>query len=348
MSCNEAPAPDPCENQPLSIQKINDYHPDNFFYKSLPNNVTVKENSEQIINALVTETGSNCRVSVKAFAEKVYYTDSNTPKRTLYSRICNYNNQKEKLTNVPIPNGANQASGTDEQVTFVDTENNLLYNFQSYSSPASPCPNLFGCFQYSGISVVPISNTAVTMYGTNPASGFGGAGILGISGAIWPEELNNGYINHALRGGYNLINSEFVSPAIKSDGPSFHENSLPMGTLLQLNPNLNLDTIDMSNSERAIAKAMQEFGIYISDTNGGGLSVKGISIDSYVCNPYDDYKSGSYVGDEYCPGHGYTAGKIPLNNIPLDQLRVIDFPHTFSITNDVRTVTLVPCWQSCS
>jgi hypothetical protein len=338
-ACTEAPTPNPCLNQPPSISRIDDFHPDNFFYKALPTTVTIKPNSQALVDRLVIESAGIFRMAANEFSEKVYYVNSSTPRYDVYrnSDFC-YNFQNEVIQNVPIPLGAMPAFGSDQQITFVDEENQLTYNFQAFNAISNTC-NLWGCYQYGGAGVAPIKNTGVIAHQGN---GFAGAGFLGIAGAIWPEELIDGYINHALRASYKLTKNEFVAPAIKSDGPFSDEDAIPMGTLLQLDPTIDVTdpSYGMSRTEQIIAKAMQEFGIYMGDTNGAGLSVKGISVKSYVCNPYEDYNEGASVGGECTT---YKTGKINLTNIPLQYLRIIEFPHTFSVTEDVRVVRMKDC-----
>jgi hypothetical protein len=344
-ACTEAPTPNPCLNQPPSIPRIDDYHPDNFFFKALPTSVTIKPNSQIMVDRLVLETAGIFRVSANEFSEKVYYVTESTPRYDVYrnSDFCNASFQNEVIQNVPIPQGAMPAFGSDQQITLVDVANQLTYNFQAFNSISNPC-NTWGCYQFGGAGVAPIKNSGVVAY---QGRGFAGAGFLGIAGAIWPDELINGYINHALRASYKITKNEFVDPAIKSDGTYADEDAIPMGTLLQLDPSIDVTdpAYGMNRSEQIIAKAMQDFGLYMGDTNGAGLSVKAISVKSYTCNPYDDYIEGANVGGECTT---YKSGNIDLKNIPLQYLRIIEFPHTFYVTEDTRVVRMTDCLPMCN
>lgn len=346
-NCGPEPTPPgPCLP---SIAKADDYHPDNFFFKAIPENASIASHSDIQIATLVNENPNGARISVNDYGESIYYANNSTNRFTLWENNSKcYNGVREGILDVPLPNGAKPSPGLDESMTVIDTDNELVYSFFNVRTPASSC--YWYCREYSGAVVAPLRNTGVVSLNDNPNSGTTGSGFLTMAGVIWPHELNNGEINHALRGSYKLTSTNFVSPAIKSDGTHSEDDALPMGALLQLDPSIDLDAVNwgMTADEKVIAKAMQKFGIYISDTNGNGLSLKGVAIQSFSCNPYRNYKNGIYNSGG-CTN--VKTGSIQLKNIPLSALRVIDFPHgTVDITFDVSNSTSKICcgFDGCS
>ena len=87
---------------------------------------------------------------------------------------------------------------------------------------------------------------------------------------------------------------------------------MPLGTLVQLDPDLELDTLALEPYERTIAVELQEYGMYIADT-GGCISISVLHAHSFEGNPYDGL----------LPPEAATDGGLYLQNIPLDRLRVI-------------------------
>lgn len=135
------------------------------------------------------------------------------------------------------------------------------------------------------------------------ASGFS------LAGMIWPEELRAGQINHALVFAHPYTKAGGpVWPATAADGLSMFPGAIPIGARVQLDPDLDLDSLGLKPYEKVVARALQEYGMILGDT-GGALSLYAISAQSWTDDPY--------------------AGLLPagpysyLSNIPVDRFRVL-------------------------
>ena len=136
-----------------------------------------------------------------------------------------------------------------------------------------------------------------------------GSGFELLQGVIWPQELEKGAIQHALIFSYNHTKAGGpVAPATESDGTSNDDWAIPEGALVQLDPDLDLATLDLNTYELVVATALQEYGMYCAD-DGGGISLYAINPISCKNNPYADI-----WGDE---------SYIMLDKIPVDQFRVL-------------------------
>lgn len=81
------------------------------------------------------------------------------------------------------------------------------------------------------------------------------------------DEVDSGSIDHVLGAATSRGSGDFVWPARGSDGPSEDPAAPPMGTWLRLK-----DTADLSRlgpHARVIARAMQDYGVVITDTTSG-------------------------------------------------------------------------------
>jgi hypothetical protein len=96
------------------------------------------------------------------------------------------------------------------------------------------------------------------------ASGFGSA-----AGLIFPDELAAGRIDHALT--FTMKHTKAggpVPPATASDGWSTVPGAIPEGARLQLDPALDLDSFRLTAWQKTIARALQQYGMYLTDTGG--------------------------------------------------------------------------------
>lgn len=101
-----------------------------------------------------------------------------------------------------------------------------------------------------------------------------GSGFPLIAGLIRPEEITAGEIRHALVFSSPITRKsvvpngplELCPPASRSDGTQYGPDTIPMGARLQLDPALDLDRLGLSPEIKVIARALQRYGMYNSDS----------------------------------------------------------------------------------
>jgi hypothetical protein len=156
------------------------------------------------------------------------------------------------------------------------------------------------------------------------------------------DEVAAGSIDHAIR--FILPNSRirdniYVHPATHSTGPtSGPPQAPPYGAHLRLRADYPLQNLD-NEAERTIARAMQKYGMFLSD--GGTLALTAQS-DRFTTAKWDDLLSGNI---QYA----------------LDELQVSDFQmvdggtrydwqgdcfRTFPLFNDGFEVPILPKWNA--
>jgi hypothetical protein len=87
-----------------------------------------------------------------------------------------------------------------------------------------------------------------------------------IGGIITAADVASGSIDHALRYDTPINAPSFVAPATRSDGTD--DGGIPEGELMRLDPSLDLDTLDLTPFQLMVAKALQQYGAYNSDSSG--------------------------------------------------------------------------------
>lgn len=139
-----------------------------------------------------------------------------------------------------------------------------------------------------------------------------GSGFPLIAGLIRPEEIEAGEIKHALVFASPLTRKSSIigqkaalcPPASRSDGTKHGMDTIPMGARMQLDPALDLDSLNLSRQVRVIARAMQRFGMYNGDTT------------------HDVFKI--YLQNLGADGGAWAAMDLSgLGRIPIDRFRVL-------------------------
>lgn len=93
-----------------------------------------------------------------------------------------------------------------------------------------------------------------------------------IAGLIRPDEIKAGRIDHALVFAYPRARAEFLIPPASTAQVAFMQANnrfgIPMGGRIQLDPSVNVDTLNLNRAGRIIARALQEYGAYCGDYAG--------------------------------------------------------------------------------
>jgi len=157
-----------------------------------------------------------------------------------------------------------------------------------------------------------------------------GSGFTTLAGLIWPDELQQGEITHALGFSYpGVADGGPVPPATESDGLSTGQWALPEGARLQLDPNLDLDALSLTPYAKTIAKALQEYGMILFDDGSSGVGVEAIDPKSTTENPYQ-----GFLPDVDFP---------ELNDIPLDRLQLLKLPPQDPNADETGTLVSSGC-----
>lgn len=218
-----------------------------------------------------------------------------------------------RLLDVPIPDSAIPDPQDDGHLVVIDLEAGWVYDFWQARRTASGWAASWG------------NRIALDSDGVYP-SGLSarGSGFSTLNGAIWPHEIAQGRIEHALAFSTDPNRAElFVAPATESDGQSNDPLTLPEGARPRLDPSLDLATLNLAPWERTIARAMQEYGIILVD-NGSA------SITLYAVHPasFGGYRTAWALED----GIGFALG------IPLDRLQLLAWDeerHTHDFPSEV-------------
>jgi hypothetical protein len=204
----------------------------------------------------------------------LFQADASTPKYTVFS-------PNGWITdNVPIPAGFKTSPG-DGWGIVTDSSTGIIWAFtRTPTITSSTTATISG----SGI-VGPYKWNGPGAWNDNTGPWIGGAsGISFLSGAITPQDVQAGAINHALsvtlpktlnRSGGNAgapyCAGNYVYPASSSDGTGGC-TTIPMGTHIRLDPQVadqTLRNLGADDGDLMILHALQKYGAYDRDSTGG-------------------------------------------------------------------------------
>lgn len=275
--------------------------------------------------ALIARTAPSLLVQVKQYSAPVYFADENTA-RVDVRLACGpvWEMGVTMLADAPIPSfaePANDVDGADNPVPAGECgedssqDNNMviidLNTRCEYDLWQARKEN--GAWVASWGNAISIDDVGVYENGMSTR----GSGFAFLAGVIWPHELQQGEIPHALLFALpdELVRSGGpVSPATESDGVSTDSMALPEGARLRLDPALDLNSLNLTPAELTIAKAMQDYGLFLTDMGGSSPVMALYAVDplSVLNNPYNGF----------LPDEDYPA----LSGIPLDRLQALALP----------------------
>lgn len=204
------------------------------------------------------------------YAPPIYEVSENTPLSEVillgwYSNVVDGGTRLIKTwkarVKIPIPADGQPAKGTDSTIVIWNTQTGDEWGFWKSRKINNQTWMARNGYHYN------------TNWNAIPPHGFisRGAGVPKLVGVIRPWELKKGRIDHAIGFAVNYPNSLYIYPAITSDGKSMHPAALPEGARLQLDPTLtkkDFKSWGLSREGLAIAKALQEYGMILTDGSG--------------------------------------------------------------------------------
>ena len=303
-----------------AARKTTVFAPDSFWYKPIPVNAPLHPNSDNFVQEFLRQKKTyygNVNINTTKCASPIYYATESTPKVKVSEWDCQRKGRRdqglaEQLDEVPIPQNAIPADGTDSEMSVYDSSTDTLWEFWHTRKVDG---NWQACWGGRIKDVSKNEGAFKGHYGTTATS------LPFIAGQITAEELAKGEINHVI--GISLVDAEKASvyswPAHRSDGfnPQNAPNRIPEGLRFRLDPSVDVDALNMHPVGKVIAKAAQKYGFVVWD-KAGAISIR-------AQNPY------SYWGKDklnprlnpYQALFGFTGSNAILNGFPWDKLQFL-------------------------
>ncbi len=270
--------------------------------KAIPSSPPIDPKSAAMIDYAQPKPGALIANLVE-FGVPIYPAGNNTPAHTVNCTEAAFGLCPFAGWPVLIPDGAKPNSGSDHVLVTVDNDGGNIFEFWRAAKNGD---------QWT---------TAFSAVNSVRGSGWGGAatgsGASRLGGIIRIAEIEAGEIQHALALQMSNACKTFRAPALKSDGTSTREDCIPEGSLLQLDPSIDLDKLGLSKGERAVARAMQRYGGYVMDVATTTMSVS-FELDTHAAP--------GNLGKTYTDA-GFRWDYDAMERVPWQQLRVLAGAH---------------------
>ncbi|WP_408096344.1 hypothetical protein ACJVC5_14995 [Peredibacter sp. HCB2-198] len=242
-------------------------------------------------------------LNYKQWTAPLHFIDSTTaPKRTVYFDTAKvgyhegFHNSVDPLgigevPNIPMPTSVWPDPKADGHMIMYDTATGTIYEFSRFrwDSTGKALATRVAIFESTSEGTqVPFDGSRWWMKNVR------GSGMPFIGGLIRYTEFQSGEIKHALsmagptnrlkKLASNTWSKELCAPmAARTDGWEIGDNTILEGARIQLNPNLDLDSLNLSADAKVVARALQKYGAFMAD-NSPTLSLyfQNLGTNSYL------------------------------------------------------------------
>lgn len=170
---------------------------------------------------------------------------------------------------VPVPDNAVPATGTDAELTVYDPAADQVWEF--WRMAKNPTTGGWEACWGGRIDHASTSNGQFP----NPF-GVTASGILMAAGTITLADLRKGSIDHAMYLTVRSASTAFSFPATRTDGTSLAADAPMQGQRFRLDPSLDVTTLGLTPVGLMVARAAQKYGFIVADTSGA-VAVSGES-----------------------------------------------------------------------
>ncbi|WP_293866576.1 hypothetical protein [uncultured Alsobacter sp.] len=275
------------------------FSPDSFWYRKLPANTPLHPESAEFVKEFQRQKAmyyGTVGINTVDYASPVYVVKGNEKTTKVqvwdcFSRGTVDAGLARQWEDVPIPPGAQQAGGTDAEMTIYQPSTDTIWEFWQARQTEGRWEACWGgrmanASRNPGIWPRPYGTTAT--------------GLPFLGGQLSVAELKSGRIEHAI--GIALVEtaaSSVVSwPANRSDGenPDNAPNRIPQGLRFRLDPAVDVNALDMHPIGKMIARAAQTYGFVVWD-KAGAIMLRAENPKSFTVrgepNPYDALFAGT-------------------------------------------------------
>jgi hypothetical protein len=294
-----------------------------FWNQPIPDNPEIDPQNDHFVQLLKKEcSGAFFRINLTSWTIPVYDVDETTPRFVVKKYYMSKEEQKQWNTkraayghgaafdkdSVPIPLEAQADPQGDAHCALVDWKNGVAWdmwglfknNDGSWTSKTGMKYSIDGEGIFSVKDFKIKNGESIHYFGPSRA-----AGVPATAGLIMYNEIMSGEVKHKLACATRVnAYQEHVFPAIWTDG--FIIGGIPEGAVIQLDPALDLSKFNLTAEEIVLAKAMQKYGMVVSDIAGSNTL----------------YGEGLW-GHPEKSWSGKLRGVGGISNIPLDHYRVL-------------------------
>lgn len=277
------------------------FAPTSFWYKPIPYDAPLNAKSATYVDEFLREKKAfygTVSINLAAYASPEYVVGPNAPTVEVSEWDAQHKGRldpglAEQWSAVPIPDYAQSADGTDQEMTVYQPSTDTIWEFWLAQKIGGQWR---ACWGGRMDHVSKSDGIWPNHYGTTATS------LPFMGGQITAEELARGRIDHVM--GIALVepdNWDVVSwPASRSDGynPNHVPGRIPEGLRFRLDPTVDVDALKLSRVGMIVARAAQKYGFVVWD-KAGAICLRANNPKAYTLagkkDPYPDLFQGTPV-----------------------------------------------------
>ena len=272
---------------------------DSFWNSPLSPEAPLDPTSDLLVSSLVSEVKRVAAVrdgpwmAARQYSTPVYVVGPDQPVVKVKLDNQTLPHMQAAFSAVPIPANARPAEGVDQHMTVWQPSTDTLWEFWKTSKEADGWHADWGG-AIRNVSRSPGHYTKDSWPGSEPWWGASATSLPVAGGTMMIDEFKQGRFDHALALALPKIRSGVFSwPAQRTDGRVADAAAIPAGARFRLDPNLDLDSLNLHPFVRMVAEAAQRYGMVVRDT---APSVQLYAEDpaQFGRNPYADF-----IGPQY-------------------------------------------------
>ena len=288
----------------------------------LPASTPLDPNSTALVAAIIADKVNNYgtwSINTDSYSSPIFRVPAGAPRTDWAFNDCQGKGYLEPafadaLKGVPTTPDLLVSQGTDQEITIYDSSTDQEWEFWVAGKNAAG--------QWSACWGGRIDNVSTNPGIFAPPLGAVATGLPLLGFLIRIEELQRGVIPHAV--GLSMVHNRsgtFSWPANRTDGNTAGPNQPLEGQRFRLDPTFDISTLPNS-AERTIARAIQDYGMIITDTSGA------VDLQAEDSRPYASAHGGT---DPYVALFQGRPSYQVLQEIPMNRLQALpkDYGQSF-------------------
>jgi len=317
-------APLPLEEDPAAPDRDRLFAADSIWNRRLGPNTPIDPTSPALVEALRDRVRDEIRRGIGPWIATWEYSTPiyRVPRGAPDVRVTLDDGQRSwrrtlqaAYERVPIPAGARAAPGTDGHLTVWQPSTDRLWEFWHARQDSAGNWHASWGGAIENVSRSPGYYTNDSWPGSGSNWGASATSLPVAAGTMTIDDLRRGRIDHALAIALPYPRKDvYALPAQRTDGTGTGPNSIPAGAQLRIDPDVDLDKLEMPRITRIMAEAVQRHGMIVRDRTGHAMQFYAEDPAQYGHNPYK--------GED-----GFFEGEWPaelLSSFPWRHLQVIE------------------------
>jgi len=281
------------------------FAPDSVWNAPLPDNAPLDPQSTPITSAFRAEIARELAartgpwIQTTDYSTPIYTVGPGQPRvRIALDVTASYGATLQRaFASVPLPADARPATGADGHLTVYQPSTDSLWEFWQLRRLTDGWHASWGgAMQRVSLSAGYFS--AASWPGAGTHWGATATSLPLVAGTMLVSELLAGKVDHALALSVpNARAGVFAFPAQRTDGTSTDSVALPEGARLRLDPQLNIDALNLPPLVRTMAVAAQRYGMIVRDKTNAATGFFAEDPTPTGVNPYVQLFGGQWPVD---------------------------------------------------